>query len=170
MLFFSCKKLFTYNTNEIQLDEKDKNQNIQNIERLRSKTQNATFRFVVITDTQRFYDEMDDFIEKINAYPDISFLVLVGDIADFGLRSEYLWILHRLQKLEFPFLVVIGNHDMLGNGRELYRQMFGSENFSFSYSGYKFIVLNSNSQEVGYNGSLPDTSCLQQEPAPVLSR
>lgn len=163
ILFFSCKKLFTYNANEIQIDKKDKNQNIQNIERLRSKAQGASFRFVVITDTQRFYDEMDDFIEKINAYPDISFLVLVGDITDFGLKSEYLWICHRLQKLSFPFLVVIGNHDMLGNGRELYKEMFGPENFGFSYSGYKFIVLNSNSQEVGYNGSLPDTSWLQQE-------
>ncbi|HET6722867.1 MAG TPA: metallophosphoesterase [Chitinophagaceae bacterium] len=163
ILFFSCKKLFTYSANEIQIDEKDRNQNIQNIERLRSKTQNASFRFVVITDTQRFYDEMDDFIKKINAYPDISFLVLVGDVTDFGLRSEYLWICQRLQKLSFPFIVVIGNHDMLGNGRELYKQMFGPENFGFSYSGYKFIVVNSNSQEVGYNGSLPDTSWLQQE-------
>jgi hypothetical protein len=52
---------------------------------------------------------------------------------------------------------------MLGNGRELYKQMFGPENFGFSYSGYKFVVLNSNSQEVGYTGSLPDTSWLQQE-------
>lgn len=52
---------------------------------------------------------------------------------------------------------------MLGNGRELYNEMFGPENFGFSYSGYKFIVLNSNSQEVSHNGSLPDTSWLQQE-------
>jgi hypothetical protein len=52
---------------------------------------------------------------------------------------------------------------MLGNGRELYKQMYGPENFGFSYSGYKFIALNSNSQEVGHNGSLPDTTWLQQE-------
>jgi 3',5'-cyclic-AMP phosphodiesterase len=163
ILFCSCRKLFTYSANEIQIDEKDKGQNIKNIERLQSKTQSGSFRFVVISDTQRFYDEMDDFIEKISAYPDISFLVLVGDITDFGLKSEYLWMCHRLQKLSFPCLVVVGNHDMLGNGRELYKQMFGPENFGFSYSGYKFIVLNSNSQEVGHNGSLPDTSWLQQE-------
>ena len=41
--------------------------------------------------------------------------------------------------------------------------MYGPENFGFSFSGYKFIVLNSNSQEVGHNGSLPDTTWLQQE-------
>ena len=159
----SCKKLFTYSANEIQIEEKDRNQNIKNIERLQSKAQNDSFRFVVISDTQRFYEEMDDFVEKVNSYPGISFVVLNGDMTDFGLRSEYLWMSDRLQKLAFPFFVVIGNHDMLGNGRELYKQMFGPENFSFKYSGYKFIVLNSNSKEVGYNGTLPDTTWLQKE-------
>ena len=159
----SCKKLFSYSANEIQIEEKDRDQNIKNIERLQSKEPNDSFRFVVISDCQRFYEEMDEFIEKINGFPGISFLVLNGDITDFGQRSEYLWISQRLQKLSFPFLVVIGNHDMLGNGRELYKQMFGPENFGFSYSGHKFIALNSNSQEVGHNGSLPDTAWLQQE-------
>jgi len=163
IFLISCEKTFTYNANAIRIEEKDKNQNTKNLERLQSKGQKDSFCFAVISDTQRFYDELDDFVEKVNSYPDISFVVLNGDITDFGLRSEYLWISHRLQKLSFPFLVVIGNHDMLGNGRELYKQMFGPENFGFSFSGYKFIVLNSNSQEVGHNGSLPDTTWLQQE-------
>ena len=163
ILSSSCKKLFSYNANEIQIEEKDRNQNIKNIERLQSKEQKDSFRFVVISDCQRFYEEIDEFVGKINRYPDISFVVLNGDITDFGLRAEYLWISQRLQKLSFPFLVVIGNHDMLGNGRELYKQMFGPENFGFSYSGYKFIALNSNSREVGYNGSLPDTTWLRKE-------
>jgi predicted phosphodiesterase len=109
-------------------------------------------------------------VEKINRYRDISFVVLNGDLTDFGLRSEYLWISQRLQKLSTPSLVVIGNHDMLGNGRELYKQLYGPENFGFSFSGYKFIVLNSNSQEVGHNGSLPDTTWLQQELATTPSQ
>jgi Icc protein len=159
----SCEKTFTYNANEIQIDEKDKDQNTKNIERLRSKPDNGSFNFVVISDTQRFYEELDDLVEKLNNYTNLSFVVLNGDMTDFGLRSEYLWVNHRLQKLSFPFLVVIGNHDMLGNGRELYKEMYGPENFGFTFSNYKFIVLNSNSQEVGHNGSLPDTTWLQQE-------
>lgn len=162
-ILISCGKTFTYNPNEIQLEEKDRNQNTKNIERLRSKQQTDSFSFVVISDTQRFYEELDDFVEKMNKHPNISFVVVNGDITDFGLRSEYLWINQRLQKLSIPFLVVIGNHDMLGNGRELYKQMYGPENFSFSFSDHKFIVLNSNSQEVGHNGSLPDTTWLKQE-------
>ena len=163
ILSCSCKKLFSYNANEIQIEEKDRSQNTKNIERLQSKAQDDSFRFIVISDTQRFYEEMDDFIEKVKGYPDISFLILNGDMTDFGLRSEYQWMSDRLQKLAFPFFVVIGNHDMLGNGRELYNQMFGPENFSFNFSGYKFIILNSNSKEVGYNGTLPDTTWLLKE-------
>ncbi len=166
----SCEKAFTYSANEIQIEEKDRDQNTKNIERLRSKPQIDSFNFVVISDTQRFYEELDDLIEKLNSYRDISFVVLDGDMTDFGLRSEYLWITHRLQKLSFPFLAVIGNHDMLGNGRELYKQMYGPENFGFSFSGYKFIVQNSNSQEVGHNGSLPDTTWLKEELAATSSQ
>ena len=163
IFLISCEKTFTYNANEIQIEEKDKDQNTKSLERLLLKPETDSFNFIVISDTQRFYEELDDFVENINRYPDISFVVLNGDMTDFGLRSEYLWISQRLQRLSFPFLVVIGNHDMLGNGRELYKQMFGPENFGFNYSGYKFIALNSNSREVGYNGSLPDTTWLQQE-------
>src|SRR6187401_2647511 len=163
IFLISCERTFNYNANEIQIEEKDRDQNTKNLERLRSKPENASFNFIVISDTQRFYEELDDFVEKVNSYPNISFVVVNGDITDFGLRSEYLWISQRLQKLSFPFFVVIGNHDMLGNGRELYKQMYGLENFGFSFSGHKFIVLNSNSQEVGHNGSLPDTTWLQQE-------
>jgi Icc protein len=163
IFLISCEKTFSYNANEIQIVESDREQNIKNLDSLRSKQQTDSFSFIVISDTQRFYEELDDFVEKVNRYPDISFVVLNGDMTDFGLRSEYLWISHRMQKLSFPFLVVIGNHDMLGNGRELYKQMYGPENFGFSFSGHKFIVLNSNSQEGGQNGSLPDTTWLQQE-------
>ena len=170
IFLIACEKTFTYNANEIQIDEKDKDQNTKNLERLRSTPENGSFNFVVIADTQRFYEELDDLVEKLNSYPDISFVVLNGDMTDFGLRSEYVWISHRLQKLSVPFLVVIGNHDMLGNGRELYKQMYGPENFGFSFSDHKFIILNSNSQEVGHNGSLPDTTWLQQELAATPSQ
>ena len=163
ILLNSCDKVFTYNANEIRVEEKDRDQNIKNIGRLKAMPQNGSFRFVVISDSQRFYDELDDFVEKVNSYPDISFVVLNGDITDFGLNSEYAWITQRLKRLVMPYFVVIGNHDMLGNSRELYKQMFGPENFSFSYRDCKFIFLNSNSRQVGFNGSLPDMNWLQED-------
>jgi Icc protein len=162
-IFTSCKKLVKYNANEVRIEEKDRNQNTRNIARILSTPQKDSFNFLVISDSQRSYDELDDFVKKANAYKDISFTILNGDITDFGLQSEYLLISQRMQKLSSPFITVIGNHDMLGNGREVYKQMFGPENFSFTYSGYKFIFLNSNSQEAKPNDPLPDTVWLQRE-------
>src|SRR6187551_2463318 len=102
IILISCERTFSYNANEIQIEEKDRDQNTKNLERLRSKPENGSFNFIMISDTQRFYEELDDLVEKVNSIPDISFVVLNGDITDFGLRSEYLWISHRLQKLSAP--------------------------------------------------------------------
>ena len=163
LLLVSCKKIFRYNSSEIRLEEKYRNLNSKNISSILSAPTKDSFNFLVITDSQRSYEELDEFVKKANSYSDISFVVLNGDITDFGLQTEYLWIAERMQKLAAPFLAVIGNHDMLGNGREVYRQMFGAENFSFSYSGHRFVFLNSNSKEAKPGEILPDTTWLQTE-------
>lgn len=69
----------------------------------------------------------------------------------------------RLSRLKVPYVSVIGNHDMLANGREVYRQVYGAENFSFAYGTSKFVCLNTNSNERGYDGSIPDMAWLRRE-------
>ena len=122
-----------------------------------------SFKFIVIGDSQRFYDELRDFVANVNQRKDVSFIVLNGDITDFGLNKEYKWINRELSRLNIPYLAVIGNHDMLANGSLLYKQMFGAENFSFHYGETKFICLNSSSREKGFDGSLPDLDWLKTE-------
>ena len=163
ILFTSCKDLFQYSPNEVRLEDADRNLNAKNIAKLRDLSQKDTFRFVVIGDTQRFYEETDDFVDSINKRNDIAFIVLNGDISDFGLNREYQWISRSLKRLNMPYVGVIGNHDMLANGRKVYNEMFGPENFSFEYSGSKFIYLNTNSLEVGMDGSVPDLPWLQSQ-------
>jgi 3',5'-cyclic-AMP phosphodiesterase len=159
----SCKDLFQYSPNEVRLEEEEKNINQKNIVKLQAVPAQDQIKFVVIGDSQRFYDDLDDFVTNINLKTDISFVLLNGDISDFGLNKEFKWINRILKKLTVPYFAVIGNHDMLANGRLIYNQMFGAENFSFTYGGYKFIGLNTNSQETGYDGSIPDLPWLQQE-------
>jgi predicted MPP superfamily phosphohydrolase len=163
ILFTSCKKTFRYNSSEIRLEEKHKDLNSKSISSILSAPVKDSFNFLVITDSQRSYNDLDEFVQKANSYSNISFVVLNGDITDFGLQTEYVWIAERMKKLSSPFLAVIGNHDMLGNGREIYKQMFGAENFSFSYSGYRFVLLNSNSREAKPGEALPDTTWLRKE-------
>lgn len=117
----------------------------------------------MIGDSQRFYNELDDFVEEANQMKDVAFIVLAGDISDFDLNKEFKWIHRSLRKLSMPYIAVIGNHDMLANGRIVYQQMFGPEDFTFTCNGNKFICLNTNSREVSFNGSLPNIPWLQQQ-------
>lgn len=159
----SCKELFQYSPNDVRLEESEKRLNQKNIEKINKLPVSDTFRFIVIGDSQRFYDEMEDFVTEVNRLQNISFVILNGDIVDFGLNREFKWINQRMSRLKVPYVAVIGNHDMLANARLIYNEMFGPENFTFSYGNNKFICLNSNSQETGFNGTLPNISWLQSQ-------
>jgi Icc protein len=165
----SCKDLFQYSPNEVRLDEHEKNLNQKNIQKIRALPPRESFRFILIGDSQRFYEEVDDFVASVNAMDDIAFVVLAGDITDFGLNREYRWMADRLGKLKVPYIGVIGNHDMLANGREVYRQMFGEENFSFTYAGTRIVCLNTCSNERGFDGTIPDMPWLTRALADTLN-
>lgn len=158
----SCKKYIEYSPNDVRFDASEKNLNEKNIARLRPAPVDS-FKFIVIGDTQRFYDELNDFVNAVNQRNDIAFIIINGDITDFGQAKEYEWINRELKKLKQPYIAVIGNHDMLANGRLAFQQMFGPDNFSFSYGNSKFICLNSCSREYGFNGRVPDLNWLQNQ-------
>jgi 3',5'-cyclic-AMP phosphodiesterase len=159
----SCKDLFQYSPNEVRLEEDETNINLKNIPRIEALPKRDTLKFILIGDTQRFYDQAEDFVNEINKRNDISFVVLAGDISDFGLNKEFKWVHRELKKLKVPYIGVIGNHDMLANGRLIFNQMYGAENFSFNCNGTRFICLNTNSREVGLDGSIPNLSWLDKE-------
>ncbi len=158
--FSSCKKLLQYHPAEVRPDVLQLNN--QNINKLEKISQTDSFSFLVISDLQRFYDELEDFVDYENTVDDFSFILITGDITDFGLNKEFNLIAGILQKLKAPFITVIGNHDMLGNGILIYREMFGEENFTFTFGNNKFILFNSNGREVGFNGQLPDMQWLKK--------
>jgi 3',5'-cyclic-AMP phosphodiesterase len=150
-----------YHPHEVRPDET--NLNAKNIERIKALPEKSSFKFIMTGDCQQFYDELEDFIAHVNSQPDISFVLFNGDLVDFGVNREYNWIAERLKKLKVPFIATIGNHDMLGNGELVFQKMFGPYNFTFSYGSNKFICLNTNSRETGYDGNVPDISFLKQE-------
>ncbi|MEJ8843724.1 metallophosphoesterase [Lacibacter sp. H375] len=160
LVLSSCKR-FVFHPNEIRPQEKALNSsNIEKIAKLESKT---AFNFILLGDTQRFYDEVDDFVSHVNSLNNVSFILVAGDLVDFGLNKEFNWIASKFGKLKTPYVAVIGNHDMLANGRKIFTEMFGPENFSFTYGKNKFICINSNSREVNYNGEIPDINWLSQQ-------
>ncbi len=130
------------------------NKNISKIEFLCKNKD--TIRFVMISDTQRSYDETTDFVNHFNKMDSIDFIIHGGDISDFGLKREYEWAHHILSKLRVPYVTLIGNHDIIGNGKLVYREMYGDDNFSFIAGNTKFICLNTNALEYEDSNTLPD--------------
>ena len=163
LTLLGCKDLIQYNLQEVRLDEDETNLNLKNIPKIEALPRRDTLKFILIGDTQRFYDQVEDFVTAANKRDDISFVVLAGDISDFGLNREFRWVHRELKKLKMPYIGVIGNHDMLANGRLIFNKMYGPENFSFSCNGTRFICLNTNSREVGFDGSIPNLSWLENE-------
>ncbi|MET0638371.1 MAG: metallophosphoesterase [Chitinophagaceae bacterium] len=161
LLGSSCKKAFVFHPDEIRPDETG--MNAKNIARLAALPVRSAFKFILIGDTQRFYDQLDEFVEMVNSRDDVSFVILDGDLTDFGLNFEFNLIAERLNKIKIPVISVLGNHDMLANGTTIFRKMFGPENFTFSYGKSKFIALNTNSREANFNGTVPDIAWLGSE-------
>lgn len=164
VLLVSCDK-FEFNPYEEINGTLPKDLNAKNIERLLSKESVAddTITIVFSGDSQRHYDNLEELVAAANAIPDVDFFVLAGDLSDFGLIQEFEWIDKKLEKLNMPFVCVIGNHDLIGNGLGIFRSMFGPENVSFHYKGYKFLLHDSNGREYGFNGRVPDMNWLASE-------
>ena len=130
------------------------NRNIAKIEaNCKDKT---TIRFVTMGDSQRWYDETQDFVNHLNKRDDIDFVIHGGDFSDFGVTDEFLWQRDIMNKLKVPYVGLIGNHDCIGTGEETYRAIFGDPNFSFIAGRIKFVCLNTNALEFDYSRPIPD--------------
>jgi len=156
-MLFSCNK-FDYSHYQV-LKNEYRNINQNNISKFYN-TITDTVTIAVIGDTQRFYDATDKIITKINNTPNINFVVHTGDIVDFGTQEEYIWMHELLSSLNYPYVAVTGNHDLIGNGGEIYNLMYGDYNFSFTFNGNKFIYINTNSREYNFDKNVPDTEWL----------
>lgn len=162
----ACDEMFDYSHYAIDFSEENRNVNQKNIEKLILHESDDTLTIAFTGDTHRFFDQTDEFVKKVNQNPAIDFVIHVGDMADFGLPKQYTWGNSYLLKLNFPYLVVVGNHDLVGNGLTAYTEMFGELNFSFIYDSLKFIFINTNGLEFKFNGEVPDVKWLDAQLRP----
>ena len=159
----SCDTLFQYNPNEIVLRDSEKDLTNKNLEKIKSLPVSDTMRFIFMGDTQRWYDESADFVKSANDQKGISFVLHAGDISDFGLSQEFKWVNEIMLKLKYPYLTVIGNHDIVANGPIVYARMYGPMNYSFEFGNNKFIFVNTNSREYAFDGSIPNLNWLSAQ-------
>lgn len=162
---FSCTKV-EYSPNQLFDKNFYKNINSYNLKRLGSGSDDDTIRFIITGDTQRSYDETVKFYRKVNSMSEIDFVVVAGDITEFGTLKEMQWLARELNNLAVPYMAVIGNHDLTMRGRDAFIRMYGELNYSFNYGKVKFICHDTNSRESTFNGTVPNIPWLKNELKP----
>ncbi len=141
---------------EVHLTEK-------NLKKLEQLHLGSSFKFAFISDTQRWYDETNDVVSHINKRGDIDFVIHGGDLTDFGVKDEFIWMRDCLLGFKMPWLTVIGNHDFLGTGEHIYSYMFGDYNYAFTVGHYRFLVMNTVALELDYSTPVPDFEFMHKQ-------
>lgn len=119
----------------------------------------SQYRFAVIADPQKNFDELQKLVGYLNARPDIQFLLVAGDFVHYGLQQEFQWFRGIMKSLRMPYFVVIGNHEALANGPIIYNNLFGPTDFTFDVGPDQFILFNNNEWE--FPGNVPDFNWLE---------
>lgn len=162
----SCKDMFDYSIYTVNFEGRDKNVNQKNIRKINAMQAPDTFHVAFISDTHDHWDDFESWknkVNEINKTNKIDFAIHAGDFADFGHPQQYQWANEKLFKLDFPYVVTLGNHDLVSAGENAYKEMFGKFDFSFVYGTTKFVFLNTNSLEFGNKGNVPDNEWLNKE-------
>ena len=159
----SCADLFDVHPYAVDFDG-ETNVNLHQAELIeRNCLDKDTFRVAVFSDTQGHYDELEDLVKDINNRGNIDFAVHGGDVSNYGATREFVQQHDILDRLDVPYVVVLGNHDCLGTGIETYHKMFGPSNFSFIAGRVKFVCLNTNALEYDFTDPIPDFDFLNTE-------
>jgi Icc-related predicted phosphoesterase len=105
----------------------------------------GSFRFAHVSDTHigsaNAADDLRRTVYNINNDTSLSFVIITGDITDFGSDEELQLAKRILDSLNKPWYVIPGNHDSnwSESGTNSFKKIFGAETFSFNSHGYLFI-------------------------------
>lgn len=163
ILFTSCDDIFEYHPYDVKITG-ERHINKKNIQRIESELKDKdTLKVAFLGDSQGWLDETLDFVKDVNKRNDADFVIHLGDITDYGNTKDFMWQRDILNKLNIPYVVIIGNHDVVGTGDEAFIEIFGDRNYSFIASRTKFVCINTNAIEYDYSISVPDFDFLEEE-------
>lgn len=94
-----------------------------------------------LSETSRHRDDLRACIERINADTTLSFVIVSGDVTNFGSDAEVRLAKALLDSLRCPYYVVAGNHDTKWSesGGNTFFETFGYEHFDFEAGGIRFL-------------------------------
>src|SRR5690606_4945313 len=103
------------------------------------------FKFAQVTDTHvggaTGAEDLRRTVRDLNQQNDIDFVILSGDVTEFGSDEELALAKQILDSLSLPLYVLPGNHDSnwSESGANSFRKVFGDETFFFRHKGYLFM-------------------------------
>ena len=119
-----------------------------------------SFKVAIIGDPQQYPGAFEDTIKHINTLGDeVHFILLVGDLAETGIKAEFEWMCKAMSKSNIPIIPVIGNHDSISFGKDIWLDTFGEFDFYFTYFNTRFVAYNDNQYEFG---EAPDREWLRE--------
>ena len=112
--------------------------------------QEKKIEFAVLSDTHLgsfayALDDLNKAIDDINANPDIQFVIVSGDITEFGTDSEIEGTREVLSRLTKKYLFVPGNHDTnwSESGCTTFDKVMGGSQFRYMHNGVLFLGIGS---------------------------
>lgn len=112
------------------------------------KVAEKTFSFAWISDNHlgaypSAEDDLRQAIEDINNIDTLDFVILTGDLTEFGVTSEFALLRRMMDSLNKPYYMVDGNHDVnwSENGTTSFEKFFkgNAPRFCFDANGIRFI-------------------------------
>ncbi|MSU59479.1 MAG: hypothetical protein EXS35_15130 [Pedosphaera sp.] len=103
------------------------------------------FRFVFLSDTHvgsaSGEEDLRDAVRDLNALTNLSFVILSGDVTEYGSREQLQLAKAILGEIKIPVHVIPGNHDTKWSesGATDFPKLYGDERFSFEFGGFRFI-------------------------------
>lgn len=163
LLLNGCDSLFNYHPYDARFSG-ETDINATNMKRIEEVCQHKdTLRFVFMGDTHEWYSDAKDMVASINRNDSVDFVIHGGDLTDVGTTKEFKWARDVLSGLNKPYVALIGNHDFLGTGNEVYQKMFGPVDFSFIAARVKFVCLNTNATEYDYMAAVPNFDYMEEQ-------
>jgi outer membrane protein assembly factor BamB len=107
----------------------------------------APLRFAWVSDTHvgsdRGADDLRASVADINAQPNLSFVLVTGDITEMGSYTNFRTAKDILDGLRIPYHIIPGNHDTKwsDSGGSDFTRLWGADRFAFESGGFRFIGL-----------------------------
>ncbi len=99
-------------------------------------------KYVILGDNRDGYDTFAQIIQQANGLNPV-FVIDNGDLVFSGKPNQYRLFDKTVGNISTTLCTTMGNHDIRGNGRDIYTMLYGPAYYSFDFADSHFVFLDS---------------------------